>query len=261
VRVAPLLILLCLSVAAPAFSSVISSNGLADAQAARSLLGNDVWARVVRIENSGPQSGWKRSAYPRVVYALVFELSGILWFYTDSDGTQSLSLTRGTAARDASDPGPLFRAIDRNFASWSWIDQPKASDEVFPHGTPPNACFVESVAFLLRRMEAGEETVHPELLSYYVKTATALYGHTVLIFGMERGLVAVDPDVSPRPVELPPRLWTDPLALSAFLRGGRVSAARTLPLMCAQAHSDPSVCAAAPASGAGPSKPGRLSPG
>ena len=82
------------------------------------------WSRVVRIENSAPAGFLHRGAYPRVVYATVFEVSGILWFYTDTDGTQSLSLTTNTAARDEASPGALFLAIDRGFTRWSWVAGP-----------------------------------------------------------------------------------------------------------------------------------------
>src|SRR5580698_4757854 len=98
------LLLLYFATGAAAWASVVAApEGLADARAARAMLGGLIWSRLVRIENTAPQTGWHRSAYPRVVYAVVFEVSGILWFYTATDGTQSLSLTRGTAARDEAD--------------------------------------------------------------------------------------------------------------------------------------------------------------
>ncbi len=143
------LLALLLAARGAAFAGVLGApEGLRDARAARAMLGNGIWARVVRIDNTGPRPAWRRSLYPRIVYALVFELSGILWFYTDRDGTQSLSLTLGTADRDKAAPGPLFRAIDPGFASWSWVGDAAAG----PAAEPPNACFVESVAALLQRM-------------------------------------------------------------------------------------------------------------
>ena len=92
------------------------------------MLGNGTWGRLVRIENSTPRGFTGRSAYPRIVYAYVFELSGILWFYTDADGTQSLSLTRGTVARDAADPGPALPGPwIRGFTGWRWVDEREVS--------------------------------------------------------------------------------------------------------------------------------------
>src|SRR5580698_3719741 len=143
-----------------------ASDGLSSAFAARTMLGPTVWSRVVRIENTEPQREFRRSPYPREVYALVFELSGILWFYSDSNGTQSLSLRTGALDGDKANPGPLFLAIDRGFAGWSWVDdgsQPRRQ----AHGAPPNACFIESVAALFRRVAAGGQADAPRLLSYY----------------------------------------------------------------------------------------------
>ena len=225
-----LVLLLATAGIAPAGVSSLPG-GLQDALAARALLGGGIWARPVRIDNGGPRGHWRGSAYPRTVYALVFDLSGILWLYTDSDGTQSLSLTHGTLAKDEADPGPLFRAIDPGFASWSWVDDPPGDWHVAARNLP-NACFVESVAALLRRMDAGSEAESPRLLSYYVGTPRTR-GHTVLLFGTRGGLSAIDPESSDEPIRLPAYLGANPRAISAYLRGGPVAAARTLPILCA----------------------------
>ncbi|HEY4990003.1 MAG TPA: hypothetical protein VII09_09360, partial [Opitutaceae bacterium] len=111
-------ILLSASRVAPAATPAVP-DGLADAVAARAMLGSETWARLVLIRNANPGVGWSRGVYPRTVYAVVFEMSGILWFYTDTNGTQSLSLTLGTLDRDKAAPGRLFRAIDRGFTRWS----------------------------------------------------------------------------------------------------------------------------------------------
>ena len=65
-----------------AFTAVLRGDPLDHAQRARAMLGAGIWSRVIRIENVSAGS-----RYPATVYALVFELSGILWFYTDIDGT------------------------------------------------------------------------------------------------------------------------------------------------------------------------------
>jgi hypothetical protein len=202
---------------------------LRDALAARSMLGDGIWARIVRIDNRGPRPRWRRSSYPQTVYALVFEMSGILWFYTDTDGTQSLSLTLGTLERDKADPGPLLRGIDPGFVSWEWVGEPAGPWVPVP-SRPPNACFVESIAALLRRVAFGGEAGSPQLLSYYVDTPGGRLGHTVLIFTTRGGLEAVDAELSEAPVSIPETLGTDPRAVSAFLWGKRVAAARTLPI-------------------------------
>ena len=203
---------------------------LADAASAQALLGDAVWSRLVRIENSGRHPWWRSSPYPATVYALVFELSGILWFYTDADGTQSLSVTTGTTAQDERDPGPLFRKIDPGFGRWSWIEAP----EGIATGTPANACFIQSVAILLQRKNAGEETLFPRLLSYYVDTVQGRLGHTILVFGTSLGLAAVDPALPDVLRYFPEGFTPDPRALSEFLRGAEVAQARILPL-----HYDP----------------------
>jgi hypothetical protein len=209
--------------------AVSASDGLSDARAARTLLGPAVWATVARIGNARAPGALRRNAYPKTVYALVFELSGVLWFYTDTDGTQSLSLRLGTVDADKADPGPLFLAIDPAFGSWSWVDD--APDlPARPSDGLPNGCFVESVAALVRRIAVGGEADAPRLLSYYVDTPAGRRGHTVLVFNARGCLSAIDPELSERPVEFPAYLGADPRSLSAYLRGGPVAAARMLPI-------------------------------
>jgi hypothetical protein len=237
-------LVLLLASAGLARAGTASPEGLADALAARSLLGADTWARVVRIDSSRPRDILKRGPYPRTVYALVFEISGILWFYTDVDGTQSLSLTLNTVERDRADPGPLFRAIDPGFTRWTWVDSPRIAGSP-PARRPRNACFVESVSELNRRIASGEEAGSPMLLSYYVDTPGGRLGHTVLLFRTSSGLSAIDADESDRPIPLPRDLGADARALSAYLRGGPVAAARTLPIACP--HKPPAEWAALPA--------------
>jgi hypothetical protein len=222
-------LVLLLASACLARAGTASPDGLSDALAARSMLGADTWARVVRIDSSRPHDILRRGPYPRTVYALVFELSGILWFYTDVDGTQSLSLTLNTVDRDRADPGPLFRAIDPGFTRWTWVDAPRLPGGP-PIRRPRNACFVESVAELNRRIASGGEAASPMLLSYYVDTPGGRLGHTVLLFRTSAGLTAIDADDSDRAIPIPGDLGADARALSAYLRGGPVAAARTIPI-------------------------------
>jgi len=159
----------------------------------------------------------------------VFELSGILWFYCDADGTQSLSLRRGALDADKADPGPLFRAICERFGAWAWVDGAPAWPAARA-ANPPNACFIECMAALRRRVAGGFEAEAPRLLSYYVDTPVGRLGHTVLLFGTRGGQAALDPERSDRTVMLPDSLGPDPRSLARYLRGGEVAAARMLPV-------------------------------
>jgi hypothetical protein len=204
-----------------------ASDGLSSAVAARALLGPTVWSRIARIDNTESPREFRRSPYPREVYALVFELSGILWFYSDSNGTQSLSLRSGSLKADKSDPGPLFLAVDRGFTRWSWANGERGAQGAAPV-VPPNACFIESIAALFHRVANGLEANAPELLSFYVSTPSGWRGHTVLVFRDGEGMAAFDPEFPGRPIRLPSILGGDPRAWSSYLRGGPVGSARTL---------------------------------
>jgi len=89
---------------------------------AQHMLELHTWSEIVRIENTAP-----RSRYPRVLPALIFQLDSVLWFYTPTDGTQSLSLYRNHADADKVNLGPLLAAIDKGFTRW----------EVLPRGVGP----------------------------------------------------------------------------------------------------------------------------
>ncbi|HEY5227375.1 MAG TPA: hypothetical protein VIJ19_02485, partial [Opitutaceae bacterium] len=131
---------------------------------------------------------------------------------------------------------------------WSWVDD---TDSPRRASRPRNACFVESAARLFERMTTGAQMLSPELLLYYVDTPQGRLGHTVLIYGTARGLAAEDPEASALPVAIPDGVGRDPLALSAYLRGGPVAAARTLVLRGIRPQ--PVLCAASapPGGGAG----------
>jgi hypothetical protein len=225
------LFLAALAAAIPARAEIRPvPDGLRDALAAKALLGPDLWARVVRVDNGGSRGGRPRTVYPKTVYALVFELSGILWFYCGADGTQSLSLHRGALEAEKADPGPLLRSISPGFGTWAWVEPPSGWPTPHPV-SPPNACFIDCLAALRQRIAAGAEVAAPSLLSFYVDTPTGRMGHTVLVFGAGHAREAVDPIRSPVPVPLPPGLEGDPKAISRYLRGGEVAVARELPVV------------------------------
>jgi len=144
------------------------------------------WARVLRVENNNP-----RSQYPRTVYATVFEFAGLLWFYTETDGTQSFSLHRGMLAGEKADFRPLLRDIDPGFAAFEVLPD---SDPLFARSAEalPNGCFIESVAALHASLERGERIQGAALLSYYIESGGRMHGHTVLAYETPAGLRVVD---------------------------------------------------------------------
>ena len=89
---------------------------------------------------------------PRVLHALVFEFSGILWFYTDTDGTQSLSLRKGRLDEDKADLGPLLRDIEPGFTRWRALPEESKRADVTTAEELPNGCFIESVAAGVERL-------------------------------------------------------------------------------------------------------------
>jgi len=226
-----------LSAAAPAPVAVLSGtelrdSGLRDSVRARALMGAGVWSRVLRIENRG-----RTLVYPSTVYALAFETEGILWFYTDSNGTQSLSLRQGCALHDEGNLDPLIHALDPGFGAWAFVAETQVAQvaaKTAPVGPKfealPNGCWIESVAALNRLVLGGGEAVQPRLLSYYVRTPTGVMGHTVLLFLAGGALEAVDPAGSGRAVQVPIGAAANALATARFLRGAQVAGARTLAL-------------------------------
>ena len=201
-----------------------ADDSLADAHRAQALLGPDLWSRVIRIENDA-----RNSRYSRVVHALVFELDGVLWFYTDADGTQSFSRLRGRLDEDKAGFGPLLRDIEPGFARWSEI--PAQLPPVAATGKLRNGCFVESVAALRERLARGGSAVHPQLLAYYVNTSGGTLGHTVLVSETGDRIEVFDPERRGEARFFPPRLLTDPLALARTLAGDRVAKARLVPIV------------------------------
>jgi len=186
------------------------------------MLGAGIWSRVIRIENVSAGS-----RYPATVYALVFELSGILWFYTDIDGTQSLSTHVGTTAGDKDNLGALLPLIDPGFGRWEFVESRAVLGA--KQGRIPNGCFIESVALLRERMESGLAASEPRLLSYYVNLPDGVHGHTILQFRAGANLVLLDPDRPARLVRIKPRRADDPGSCAACIRGD-VARARWIPI-------------------------------
>lgn len=209
--VKPLLCCLILSLLllAPARAS------LATAREAQATLGPDVWSRLIKIDNTA-----SKRTYPRTVYAVVFEFGGLLWFYCDTDGTQSFSLHRGKLAEEKADFGPLLRDIDAGFTSYTVVADSLIKPASHSTSELPNGCFVKSVATFHRFLEGQGGLAQAALLSYYLKTSEGLKGHTVFVFTDADGSLGyVDPVVSPTVVKLPSQLRADPLAVARAVQG------------------------------------------
>ena len=195
---------------------------LDSARQAQAMLAPGAWSRVIRVENAA-----SRGPYPAVVDALVFEEGGILWFYTATDGTQSLSLHWNCLAEEKNDLGPLLQAIEPGFVSFH--DPPDATGPP-DNGPLPNGCFIECLAALRDRARRGEPIEHPRLLSCYAVAPAGLRGHTVLTYETPGGLFLLDPGRSPEPRAMPRQFVDDPMALaSAALPGATVARARWVP--------------------------------
>ena len=209
---------------------------LANARRAEALLGPDVWSRLIRIENTGDTK-----TYPHTVHALVFELAGILWFYTDVNGTQSFSLYRGRLDADKTDFAPLLADIHEGFSRWTEVPSHvvhvvHVGDVAHPETVTPesgllrNGCFVESVAFLRTRLLVGGEVSRPQLLSFYVNRGLRSVGHTVLTFETKENVQVFDP-AEPESLRMFRReLASDAVALGSALVGGMVSRALWVPV-------------------------------
>jgi len=212
-----LLILLLLTTA------LAGQTALRQVKQARARLGEEVWARVIRVDNTA-----HHGVYPSQAYALVFEFNGILWFYTPYDGTQSFSIYRGRLEQDKNDFTPLLREINRGFANYAVL--PEAVGESLPPAKNlPNACFIESLVALRQQM-AREEVTHAALLAYYYGPEGRI-GHTVLTYETRKGFYVVNSAISARPAAMDRRLAADAMRLAAVVHpGARVARARLLPV-------------------------------
>jgi len=204
---------------------------LEHARGAQLMLGPDVWSRVIQIENRA-----HRSRYARKVYALVFELQGLLWFYTDADGTQSFSLHRDRLAAEKANFGPLLRDIEPGFIHWREVSAADLA-QVRPSAQLRNGCFIESVALWRERAAQGVPLAEPRLLSFYIETAHGRTGHTVFAFRDGEAVKLIDPVRPEAVVSVPLAHATDPLRLAREFGGREVSKARVFPLESAKTAS------------------------
>jgi hypothetical protein len=192
------------------------------ARQAAAMLGPTLWKRVLVIQNASADNG-----YPRTLGAVVFEMGGILWFYTASDGTQSLSIRHGRAKEDEENLGPLLLRLDSGFSHWECDSANAGLDEKDP--IPPNACFIQSIALLRHLLAEKTGSERAKLLSYYVTLRTGPRGHTVLYFESNEGPIIIDPLAPGKPFRVRAVFPGDAKSVATCLRHD-ISNARWVPI-------------------------------
>ena len=202
-------------------TALCADPSLEQARRAQALLGPDIWSEIVRVENDT-----RGGRYPSCLHALVFELAGILWFYTETDGTQSFSLHAGRLAEEKADIGPLLRDIEPGFSHWTVTAAERLPPATGGGSALRNGCFIESIAALRKRLAGGEPMERPRLLSFYVPTRTGLRGHTVLAFGHGGQLEVLDSSQPRARLVFPQALGDDALMLARAIEGPAVMKAR-----------------------------------
>jgi hypothetical protein len=175
------------------------------------MLGPEIWSRVLRIENV--RAGG-RSRYPAEFHAVVVAFQGILWLYTEFDGTQNLSLYAGRLEQDIADLGSLLRAVEPGLTQFEDVTEQRR-DTVLAGAPPPRACFFGSVA---RWQQLQREPIPPSrarLLAYYLPAGRQ--GHMVLEYWRAGRRYVFDPERPADEHELSLRLAEDPLTVAQAL--------------------------------------------
>lgn len=197
-----------------------AETSLENAQYAQALLGPQTWSRVITVRNET----WS-ARYPRTVHALVFEVAGILWFYTDTEGTQSFSLHVGELEREKNEFGPLLREIEPGFVQWTVVPAPLRPIASHTHSLP-NGCFIDSILALRERVRRGGKVEEPRLLSYYLTTPAGRKGHTVLTYQTDNAVEVFDPERRDGRLVFSKPFASDALKLARALEGRDVVKAR-----------------------------------
>jgi hypothetical protein len=224
------LLLLCFTFfAAPSgIAGTSTPSGLQSARSAQSLLGPETWSRILQIENSN-----RSSPYPKTVYALVFQFAGILWFYTEADGTQSFSLYKNRVNEEKADLSVGLRAIEEGFTRFTVM--PPAASATPSRKELPNGCFIESVVSGWKRFAAGEYILEARLLMYYPRSKPS--GHCVFVYRTDRGVFVIDSSEAGGPRRVASEWPSTPVALARVVASSgsaaAINTARTLdfPLM------------------------------
>lgn len=179
--------LLAASLALLAAATSVRADSRESAFWGKELLGPDTWSRVLKIENAAPTV-----RYPAQFYALVFEFEGVLWFYTESDGTQSLSQQVGQVRTDKQNYLALARGLHAGFTRVTdgACDQPPLTALV--DNKLPRGCFLYCM-LNWRRLETFGAPARGQLLTYYINTPTGSRGHTVLLYRYGKKHFLFDP--------------------------------------------------------------------
>lgn len=185
-----LVFLLCTS---PLFAAVQTAPTREAAWQAQRLLGPEVWSRVLRIENSNPAS-----PFPPIVYATVFEMGGILWFYTGMDGTRSFSRHIGRLEAEKTEFAQLLRHVDPGFTAYATLPEAMVTFAKRT-GALPMGCVIDSWLALRDLVERGVPVLRARLLTVYLQQGGGLAGHTVLAYETVLGVHMIDRAVSPAP--------------------------------------------------------------
>lgn len=193
---------------------------LENVRRAQALLGSETWSRIVLIHPDHQRRGANHD-----VYALIFEFSGILWFY-DAQGTQSFSLSVGDLEHEKTDFQPLLRAVDPRYTRFEFVDS-ESDPGSATRGSITNGCFIESIAVLQARLKSGERIERARLLSYYQDMYGDVIGHTVLTYETPEGAYVIDPQWGLQPTRLARTLPEDP---------SRVARSLQLPYLLVQAR-------------------------
>lgn len=164
---------------------------LAAAWQAEAMVGDEVWSQVVRIENRRPGG-----SYGREVIATVFEFNDRLWFYTASEGTQSLSVYANRLERDKADLHEVLAHLHEGFVDYAPVVAPKADAEHSPQKFPKlaNGCFIESLHALRNFVNQGTLITEARLLLYYAEAHGRIIGHTGLYFATPVARFFWDPE-------------------------------------------------------------------
>lgn len=211
-------------------ATTLQAGSLETAFQARAMIGPGVWSRVLRIENEAPGHG---SRYPAEFHGLVVAFEGILWLYTEYDGTQSLSRYAGRLEQDRADLGPLLREVEPGLARFEDVTDRR------PFGIlavpPPYHCFLASVARWQQLRGEANPPTRARLLAYYGEGRRQ--GHMVLEYWRDGRRYVFDPERPAQHHELSLRLAEDPLkvARALFRAGGRRWPVRAMHLDLAEA--------------------------
>ena len=187
----------------------------------RALIGEGVWSRVVRIHNERAGAG---SRYPAEFHGLVVAFEGILWLYTEFDGTQTLSQYAGRLSEDQANLGPLLRAVEPGLTRFEDVtDNPPAKLTT----QLPYPCFLACVARWRELQRLDHPPQRARLIAYYV--AAQRQGHMVLQYWRDGDRYVYDPEKPREERALAPHVGEAPLAVAKAVyayavRGGPVRA-------------------------------------